>query len=110
MHEMYCEKSREELHLCTEAIFIVLSWGDNVDCIGLPYRPARLRSRSQLYPPVRDYEFGYRRKPGKRKQVKVRPAVETSTRTLQISNYESLHMSHISVLPKSEPILNCCYF
>ncbi len=52
------------------AKFIVSDWGDKVNSgIGLSYRPARLHwladcatnlCRSQLYPPVRDYEFGYR--------------------------------------------------
>jgi hypothetical protein len=47
---------------------IVPEWGYKVNCgIGLSFRPDRLNSlaglyknRNQLYPPVRDYEFGYR--------------------------------------------------
>ncbi len=40
------------------AKFLVPDWGDKVGSgKGLPYRPA---SRSQLYTPVRDYEFNYK--------------------------------------------------
>jgi hypothetical protein len=50
------------------AQFIVPDWGDKFDYgIGLLYWPVRLHRlatktlyRSQLYPPLRDYEFGYR--------------------------------------------------
>jgi hypothetical protein len=49
--------------LCSVATFIVPVWGDKVNFgIVLSYQPARLAGRSQLYPPVRDYEFGYSRK------------------------------------------------
>ncbi len=50
------------------AKFIVPDLGDKVDSgIGLSYRPAYIAlpagtatlCRSQLYPPIRDYEFGY---------------------------------------------------
>ncbi len=52
------------------AKFIVPGWGEKVDYgIGLSYRPARLHidwqagtttlCRSQLYPPFREYDFGY---------------------------------------------------
>ncbi len=49
---------------CTAAKFIVLTGGDKVDSgIGLSYWPARLyRLAGQLYPPFRDYEFGYCKK------------------------------------------------
>jgi hypothetical protein len=54
----------------SEAELIVPDWGDKVDYgIGLPYRPVRLHRlavrgttilcQSRLYPPIRDYEFGY---------------------------------------------------
>ncbi len=59
-----------------EAQFIVPDWGDKVDSsMELSYRHDRLQRlaavagwcykhiyRSHLYPPVRDYEFGYRYK------------------------------------------------
>jgi hypothetical protein len=58
------------MHIYPVAKFIVSDWGDKVDSgRGLSYRPARLHigwqagktplCRSQLYPPVSDYEFGY---------------------------------------------------
>ncbi len=45
------------------AKFIFPDWGDKVNTgIGVSYRPDRLHGLagwSHLYPPVRDYEFGY---------------------------------------------------